>query len=375
MNNDFEAFAWVVAGAAAAAAPNVNGVAVVLVAGADVAAGPPKENGDCLAGSVLPNWNRDGAMGAATAGAVAVTAAGAAAAGAPNGKVDADVAALCPNVKTPALEAAGAVVVEVVAAGVAAEAPKVKSDGAGADVVVVETAAPVNEGAEVVVAAALGCPKLNMDDAPVVGAGLNEDNDGVEVAPKENIDGAAAAVVVAAGSSNVVFLAVGCSSVAVLPPAADVRGPLKQKGAAVPVEVSAGLPKVNNPAGAGLAGWPNERLGAVEASVDTGGVGFLPKMSKTLPVLSSVAGLTPSIPSADFDGCTGAAPKLRTGIVFDAVVTVVAKPKPPKELDTVGAGVSSSLPSTDSVFFVESTVGVRVEPTPNCKAPVGAVEV
>jgi hypothetical protein len=79
-------------------------------------------------------------------------------------------------------------------------------------------------------------------------------------------------------------LAVGCSSVAVLPPAADVSGPLKQKGVAVPVEVSAGSPKVNNPAGDGLGGWPNERLCAVEASVDTGRDGFLPKMSRTLPV-------------------------------------------------------------------------------------------
>ena len=374
-NTDLEASAWVVAGAAAAAAaPNVNGVAVVLVAGADVAAGPPKENGDDLAGSVLPNWNKDGATGAA-AGADAAAVAGAAAEGAPNGKVDADVAALCPNVKMAALEEAGAVVVEVVAAGVAAVAPKVKSDEAGADVVVVETAVPVNEGAEVVVAAALGCPKPNMDVAPVVVAGLNKDNDGVEVAPKENVDGAAAAVVVAAGSSNVVFLAFGCSSVAVLPPAADVRGPLKEKGAAVPVEVSAGLPKANIPAGAALGGWLNERLEAEEASVDTGRDGFLLKKSRTLPVLSSVAGLIPSKLSVDFNDCTGAAPKLRTGIVFDAVVTVVAKPKPPKELGAVDAGVSSSLPSADSVFFVESTESCRVEPTPNCRAPAGAVEV
>ena len=238
-------------------------------------------------------------------------------------------------------------------------APKVKSGRAGADVVVVETAVPVTDGAEVGVAASLGCSKLNRNVAPVVVVGLNKDNGGVEDAPKE----------------KVVFLAVGCSSIAVLPPAADVRGPLKEKGAAVPVEVSAGLPKANIPAGAALGGWLNERLEAEEASVDTGRDGFLLKKSRTLPVLSSVAGLIPSKLSVDFDGCTGAAPKLRTGIVFDAVVTVVAKPKPPKELGAVDAGVSSSLPSADSVFFVESTESCRVEPTPNCRAPAGAVEV
>ena len=147
----------------------------------------------------------------------------------------------------------------MVAAGVAVVAPKVKSGRAGADVVVVETAVPVTDGAEVGVAASLGCSKLNRNVAPVVVVGLNKDNDGVEDAPKE----------------KVVFLAVGCSSIAVLPPAADVRGPLKEKGAAVLVQVSAGMTKVNKPAGTALGGWLNDTFGAVEASVDTGRGGLV----------------------------------------------------------------------------------------------------
>ena len=140
-----------VAGAAVVACPNVNGVAVVLV-----------ENVDFLAVGCRPFLDLS------------------------------------------ATELSGVTVLLV--AGVL----KVKSDTAGPDVVVVETAAPVNVGAKVVVVAEFGCLKLNMDVAPVVAAGLKKDNDGVEVAPKENADGAAAAVVVAAGSSNVVILAVGC---------------------------------------------------------------------------------------------------------------------------------------------------------------------
>ncbi len=61
------------------------------------------------------------------------------------------------------------------------------------------------------------------------------------------------------------------------------------------------------------------------------------------------------------------------GIVFDVVVTLVGKPK---ALKTVEAGIAvSSFPTTDSVFFAESTVGCGVEPTSSRRAPAGAVEV
>ena len=117
MNNDLEASASV-AGAAVVACPNVNGVAVVLV-----------ENVDFLAVGCRPFLDLS------------------------------------------ATELSG-VTVLLVAGVLVAGALKVKSDTAGPDVVVVETAAPVNVGAKVVVVAEFGCLKLNMDVAPVVAAGL-----------------------------------------------------------------------------------------------------------------------------------------------------------------------------------------------------------